>query len=173
MAHFSFVGVGSDAIGFPEESMRVTLAVDVESDVAPELIRRALLDFTDGRPEIWPQLDPRTYEVHWVKETSAEATEGSPLPKVWSREHYDWSHPTMITWTAVESNFCTPGSHIAMDITPHGAGGSRVAVTWDRTAANLRGRLNLAVVALGGNRLLRWATRKSLSDVAKAYGRDS
>ena len=149
--------------------MRVTLEVEVESDVAPELIRQALLDFSDRRPEIWPQLDPKTYQVHRVDETSAEVTEGSPLPKVWSREHYDWSHPSTITWTAVESNFCTPGSHISMDITPNGVGGSRVAVTWDRTAANLRGRINLAVIGLGGNRLLRWATRKSLSDVAKAY----
>ena len=67
--------------------------------------------------------------------------------------------PSIITWTAVESNFCTPGSHISMDVTPNGTGGSRVAVTWDRTAANLRGRINLAIVALGRNRLLRWATR--------------
>ena len=149
--------------------MRVTLHADVESDVAPDLIRQALLDFTDRRPDIWPQLDARTYKVHWVGETSAEVTEGSPFPKVWSREHYDWSHPTTITWTAVDSNFCTPGSHISMDITPNAARGSRVAVTWDRTAANLRGRVNLAVIAIGGNRLLRWATRKSLADVAKMY----
>lgn len=153
--------------------MRVTLDVEVESSVAPELIRRALLDFSDRRPEIWPQLDPKTYQVHWVGETSAEVTEGSPLPKVWSREHYDWSHESTISWTAVESNFCAPGSHISMDITSDGGGGSRVAVTWDRTAANLRGRINLAVIALGGNRLLRWATRKSLSDVARAYANES
>lgn len=149
--------------------MRVTLQAVVDSEVAPEVIRRALLDFSDQRPEIWPQLDPKTYEVHWMAETSAEVTEGSAFPKVWSREHYDWSHPTSITWTAVESNFCTPGSHISMDITPHGGGGSRVAVVWDRTAANLRGRVNLTVIKLGGNRLLRWATRKSLADVARAY----
>jgi hypothetical protein len=110
--------------------------------------------------------------VHRVDKTSAEITEGSPFPKVWSREHYDWSHPTSITWTAVDSNFCAPGSHVSMDITPHGSG-SRVAVTWDRTAANLRGRMNLAIIAAGGNRLLRWATRRSLSDVARAYASDS
>ena len=31
----------------------------------------------------------------------------------------------------------------------------------------------LAVIALGGNRLLRWATHKSISDVAKAYPESS
>jgi hypothetical protein len=153
--------------------VRVRLEVEVGSDVAPELIRRALLDFSDRRPEIWPQLDPKTYLVHWVGDASAEVTEGSPMPKVWSRERYDWSHPSIITWTAVESNFCTPGSHISMDIAPNEAGGSRVTVIWDRTAANLRGRINLAIIKLGGNRLLRWATRKSLADVAKAYTEDA
>ena len=150
--------------------MRVTLTTTVETDVAADTIRNALLDFSDQRPDRWPQLDPKTYEVHWVKGTSAELTEGSPFPKVWSREHYDWSHPTIITWTAQESNFCTPGSHVAMDIRPLPNGGSNVEVTWDRTSANVRGWLNLAVVRVGGTRLLNWATTRSLADVATSYG---
>ena len=149
--------------------MRVTLTTTVESDVAADTIRRGLLDFSDQRPERWPQLDPKTYQVHWVDETSAEVTEGSPFPKVWNRERYDWSHPTIITWTAQESNFCTPGSHISMDIQSRPDGGSSVTVTWDRTAANTRGRVNLAVIRLGGTRLLRWATERSLEDVARSY----
>ncbi|MFC2153824.1 hypothetical protein ACFLQ7_04260, partial [Actinomycetota bacterium] len=61
--------------------MRVTLTTTVETEVAAETIRRGLLDFSGERPSRWPQLDPKTYEVHWVKEASAEVTEGSPLPK--------------------------------------------------------------------------------------------
>jgi len=147
--------------------VRVLVEAVVDTDVRSGVIRDALLDFTDRRLDLWPQLDPATYRVHWVRETSAEITEGSPRPKVWSREHYDWSHPTTITWTAVESNFCKPGSHISMDIAPLDTGGSRVSVTWDRTAASLKGRVALGVVALGGSRLLRWATRKSLGDLAR------
>jgi hypothetical protein len=60
-----------------------------------------------------------------------------------------------------------PGSHISMDIAPLDTGGSRVAVVWDRTASNLKGRVALGVVAIGGNRLLKWATRKSLADLAR------
>jgi hypothetical protein len=152
-------------------TMRVTVDAEVETDLAPGTIRDALLDFTDRRLELWPQLDPATYQVHWVSETSAEVTEGSPRPKVWSREHYDWSQPTTITWTAVESNFCAPGSYISMDIAALENGGSRVAVTWDRTAANLKGRVALGVVKIGGDRLLRWATRKSLADLAARTNR--
>ncbi len=80
--------------------MRVRLEVEVDSDVPADLIRLALLDFSERRPDIWPQLDRKTYEVHWIEEMTAELTEGSPFPKVWSRERYDWSHPTTITWTA-------------------------------------------------------------------------
>ena len=154
----------------PEYRMRVALTVTVETDVEAETIRRGLLDFSDERPSRWPQLDPETYQVHWVGETSAEITEGSPFPKVWSREHYDWSHPTIISWTAQESNFCTPGSHVSMDIRSLETGGSSVTVTWDRTAANARGWVNLAVLRLGSTRLLRWATERSLADVAESYG---
>ena len=57
-----------------------------------------------------------------------------------------------------------------MDVQPTSSGGSVVTVTWDRTAANTRGRMNLAVIRLGGGRLLRWATAKSLGDVASSYG---
>jgi len=152
--------------------MRVALEVVVESSIPPAMIRQALLDFGDGRPEIWPQLDPSTYKVHWIAESSAELTEGTAMPKVWSREHYDWSHPTTIRWTAVESNFCVPGSFVSMDAQSGSGGGSRVTVVWDRTAANLLGRVNLLVIRLGGNRLLRWATRKSLNDLAETH-RDS
>ncbi len=150
--------------------MHVRIETTVETDVTPEIIRRALLDFSDQRLAIWPTLDPSTYEVHWVEETAAELTEGSPRPKVWSREHYDWSHPTTITWTAVESNFCVPGSHIAMDIQPREGGGATVHAVWDRTSANTKGWINLAVIRLGGNRLLTWATKKSLDDLVKYYG---
>ena len=153
--------------------MRVTLTTTVETDIPPGVIRRALLDFSDERPNRWPQLDPETYEVHWVGETSAEIPEGSPYPKVWSRERYDWSHPPIITWTAQESNFCTPGSYVSTDIQPTPSGGSSVTATWDRTAANARGRMNLAVIRLGGQRLLRWATERSLSDVATSYATET
>jgi len=152
--------------------MRTTIHVELDTDVSPEVIREALLDFTDRRLDLWSQLDPDTYQVHWVHETSAEVTEGSPRPKVWSRELYDWSHPTKITWTAVESNFCAPGSHIAMDITPLDDGGSHVAVTWDRSPSNLKGRIVTMGAAIGGSRLLTWATRRSLAEIGQKLNAD-
>ena len=146
--------------------MRVDLAAVAESDLSAQQVRAALLDFSDRRPELWPQLDPATYHVHWIGETSALVTEGSPHPKVWSHDLYDWSHPTRVTWTSTASNFCTPGSFVSMDITPREGGGCRVEATWDRTAAGPKGWLMLGVIALGGDRLLGIATRRALADLA-------
>ncbi len=146
--------------------MRVTLTAEAESPLPAEQVRAALLDFSDRRLDLWPQLDPETYAVHWIGPTSAMVTEGSPRPRVWSHDRYDWSHPTRVTWTSTESNFCTPGSFVSMDITPRDGGGCRVEATWDRTAAGPKGWLMLGLLALGGNRFLRLATEKSLADLA-------
>jgi hypothetical protein len=151
--------------------MRVTIHTELDTDVPSELIREALLDFTDRRLATWAKtLDPETYQVHWVGDTSAEVTEGSARPKVWSRERYDWSEPDTISWTTQESNFCTPGSRVVMQINPLLDGGSHIAVTWDRSPSNLRGGIYLGGAALGGRRLLTWATTRALGDLQRTLG---
>lgn len=146
--------------------MRVQITTEVDTPIGPDRIRSALLDFSDNRLTTWSRtLDPSTYEVHHVNETSAEVTEGSKRPFVWSRERYVWDDPTRITWTALESNFCEPGSHVGMIVEPADGGGTHLTVTWDRTASNWRGRLYLLPVKLGGNRLLGWATKQALKAI--------
>ena len=103
--------------------------------------------------------------MHHIGETSAEVTEGSKRPFVWSRERYEWADARRITWTALESNFCEPGSHVEMLLDPAEGGGTHLTVTWERTASNWRGRLYLFPVKLGGRRLLGWATRQALKAI--------
>ena len=150
-------------------AVRIQITTAVDTHVAPDRIRDALLDFSDQRLVTWSRtLDPATYEVHHVGDTSAEVTEGSKRPFVWSRERYVWEQPDLITWTAVESNFCEPGSHIAMHLEPRDDGGTHLTVTWDRTPSNWRGRLYLYPIKLGGSRLLNWATRQALKAIDEA-----
>lgn len=150
-------------------AMRVQITTEVDTPVDPDRIRDALLDFSDKRLETWSRsLDPATFEVHSVGETSAEVTEGSKRPFVWSRERYVWEQPNVITWTSLESNFCEPGSHVAMRIEPNDDGGTHLTVTWDRTPANWRGRLYLFPVKLGGRRLLGLATKLALKTIDEA-----
>src|SRR5438874_363444 len=93
--------------------------MDLETPVAPERVRAALLDFSDRRPELWPGIEPSLYHVYSVGATTAEVKEGSRMPgmSVWAVEHYDWSDPRLVTWTVRESNFCTPGSYVSAAIT--------------------------------------------------------
>jgi hypothetical protein len=94
------------------------IVLDLDSPCPPERAIDALVDFTDRRPDLWPALAREFYQVASVGETSAEVREGSTKPiRVWAREHYDWSTPGTVRWTVIESNFCTPGSGVAVTVT--------------------------------------------------------
>jgi hypothetical protein len=141
--------------------------------MAVDTIRRALLDFSERRLDVWSKtLDRNTYEVHEIGDTWAVVTEGNRFPKLWSREYYDWSTPDTISWTSQESNFCEPGSRIEMVITATPGGGTHVVVTWDRTPSNLKGWLWLLGPRIGGERLLRWATEQALKAIANGSAID-
>jgi hypothetical protein len=120
-----------------------TVELDLETAVPPERVRAALLDFSPRRPEIWPGIEPSLYEVYTVGETTADIREGSRMPgmSVWAVERYDWSDPKVITWTVVESNFCTPGSYVSAAIAPRAGGGSRIHVVWSRTPTTFGARI--------------------------------
>ena len=40
------------------------LEFEVETSLAPEKVKAALLDFSDRRPVIWPSLSSKQYEVY-------------------------------------------------------------------------------------------------------------
>jgi hypothetical protein len=126
--------------------------LDVETRVAPEGVRAALLDFTDRRPKIWPGIEPSLYRVYHTGPTSAEIQEGSRMPggRIWARERYDWSTPGLIRWTVLESNFCTPGSNVSAEIHPAEDGGSRVHIVWERTPTTFAARIMTLLIRLSG-----------------------
>lgn len=118
--------------------------MDVETSLAPARVRAALIDFSPRRPDIWPGITRRYYEVYQTGETSADVKEGTgmgPGMGVWAKEHYDWSDPQTVRWTVRESNFCAPDSYVAATITPREGGGSRVHIEWNRTPTTFLGRM--------------------------------
>lgn len=120
---------------------------DIETPATPEQIRTAMLDFTERRPELWPGLAAKYYEVLSVGEAEAEIKEGTGFPwNVWAREHYDFSDPNTIEWTVQESNFCTAGSGVKISVAPSGSG-SLVHVVWRREPTTLKGRI---IIGMGG-----------------------
>lgn len=120
---------------------------DIRTDVPPDVVRAALLDFSERRPELWPGLPADQYQVYEVGDTWAEVREGYRGP-IWVRERYDWSVPGRVTFTAVDSGFATPGSHVSVDVEPADGGGSRLHVTWVRSGRNAFGRLFVGLMVL-------------------------
>ena len=138
--------------------------MDLETSVAPERVRAALLDFTDRRTELWPGIEPSLYEVYSVGETTTDVKEGSAMPgmSVWAVEHYDWSDPELVTWTVRRSNFCAPGSYVSAAITPRSGGGSRIHVVWNRTPTSFGGRLATFLIVASKGRPVAASFRKAM-----------
>ena len=145
------------------------LEFDVETFLTPEHVRSALLDFSDRRPEVWPNLSRKYYEVYSVGDTEADVREGSEMPgmTIWAREHYDWSQPHIVRWTARESTFCTPGSYMQAAIYPRYSGGTRVHVEWDRVGTGIRGKLLVGLIRALRGKPIRSGLQASLRALEK------
>ena len=145
------------------------IVFDLASPCPPGRVIDALTDFSDRRPDVWPMLARELYEVHSVGETTAEVREGSTSPfRLWALEHYDWSTPGTVRWTAVESNFCTPGSGVAVTVTEGADGGSLLHLEWERHPSNARGRAAIVLMRLMGRQILRRYLGDVLTRVATA-----
>ena len=140
----------------------------LDTKASPDQVLAAFTDFTDRRPVIWEgTLDPGKYEVYEVGDTWADVREGSKRPEVWAVEHYDWSEPGRITWTAKESNFCQPGSGVELYITESDAGGSHIELDWHRKPRNLKGWLLIPMTKVIGPRKLGKAWGEALDRYAE------
>lgn len=142
----------------------------MDSSASPDAIRRALLDFTDRRPKIWPGIDPSQYRVIEVGDTWADIREGTRAPgmSVWAVERYDWSDPETIKWTVRESNFSAPGSFVSAAITPKQGGGSHIHVHWDRTPSSFLGRVVMWLIRRSGGRPVATSMRRGLERIEAA-----
>lgn len=141
------------------------LRFTVDAPVPADRVIAALTDFTDRRPEIWPDLDPEVYRVERLGETSALVREGQRKPKLWALEEYDWSTPGTVTWTARESNFCAPGSFMSARVEP-ASSGSRMHVTWSRSGVGPKGRMIVGLLRLTRGRPLAANLSRALAGLA-------
>jgi hypothetical protein len=56
-----------------------TIRYAADGTISPERFIAALTDFSEGRPEQWPNLDARFYRLHELGDTWAEVTEGTDV----------------------------------------------------------------------------------------------
>jgi hypothetical protein len=138
---------------------------DIPADAPPDVIRGALLDFTERRPELWPGLPADQYEVYVVGETWAEIREGY-RGRIWVRERYDWTVPGQVRFTVVDSGFAKPGSYVVVDIEPAGGGGSTLHISWVRWGKGVFGKLFVGLMALTRGVAIRRSFRLGLARIA-------
>ena len=144
---------------------------EADGPVPPERFITALTDFSERRPELWPGLDARLFNVHQVGDAWAEVTEGTDvLGGIWGRERYDWSQPGLVRLTLLDSADFRPGTMIEYRVAPGPAGGCHVTVDFQRIARTARGRLVGAIVQLTGARRFAGELRTALDRLASSTG---
>jgi hypothetical protein len=147
----------------------VTIRFRAKSEISPQGILAAATDFTDRRPEVWPNLDPKVYRVIEVGEHTAEAMEGSPmLGGIWARERYDWSTPGLVRAEVQESNVFRPGSSWELRVVPDGTSGSVVEWTSRRIPKGLRGRVLAFMLRLVGKKALSKSFGRTLASIGQS-----
>jgi hypothetical protein len=128
---------------------------EVESRLEPEAVLEALTDFSERRPELWPAIDPKVYQVHEVSTSSALVTEGTDvMGGIWATELYEWDGSGTVRATIQDSNFWHPGGTWELTAAPHDVGGSILRVARDRRAKNIKARLLEAMLRVIGPRIL-------------------
>ncbi len=127
------------------------IVFQVESPLPPNQVVGALTDFSERRPELWPNIDPRLYRVHDVSASSALVTEGSGfMGGMWAKELYEWNGSGTVRATIQESNLWHPGGIWELVAEARAGGGSTLTVTRDRRAKSIKGRvLELMIRAFG------------------------
>ncbi len=131
-----------------------TIRFQVVSDLAPQAVLNALIDFSDRRPDLYRNIDRSHFRVHAQGPGWADVTEGNVL--AWERSRYEWDAAAgTVTVKTTESDTWTSGSRWDYRLRPTPVGGTQVDVTVVRNARTLRGKLLTLGIPLVGVRLLR------------------
>jgi hypothetical protein len=120
----------------------------------------AACDFSERRPDLWPNISRRFYKVHERGDGWCECTEGSDAAGgIWARERYEWSGNS-IRGTVVESNIFKEGTW-ELRADPRPEGGTSVTVISDRRPKG-KGLVFAPVMMVRGRKILAGHLRTTL-----------
>lgn len=140
----------------------VEISFTMHTTVASDRVLEAATDFSERRPDLWPNLDSSRYKLLSLTDGGAEAIEGSAvLGGIWAHERYDWSRPGVVRAEVADSNVFAAGSSWELHVEPDD-GGSTVEWVSVRHPRGLRGRILVALLAVAGRRMLREALAETL-----------
>lgn len=126
----------------------------------PDKVMGAMIDFSERRPEIWPNLTAHLYRVHELGSRSADVTEGTALPgvEVWERVTYEWTD-TFVRSVVTDGKIFEPGGTVDFRVERHGAG-SRITVDYHRRSKTLLGRCVATLLQLTGGAPIKQSFRR-------------
>jgi hypothetical protein len=106
-----------------------------------EKVIGAMIDFSDRRPEIWPNLSAKIYRAHSVGGNTADVTEGTDIPGggAWERVTYEWTD-AVVKSVITDASMFQAGGTFEFRVEPHGSG-SRIHFSIDRKAKTFIARL--------------------------------
>lgn len=134
----------------------------------PEQFIVGLTDFGPGRAELFGNSTDEYLKVHKKGTNSADVTEGSG--GIWERLNYDWSNPTRIVLTTIDSNLWGGRSGHTYTLTRQPNGTTDVDVLIVRDGKNLKGRLLGAFLGIvGKGQLQKWFAKTLRAIEARNY----
>jgi hypothetical protein len=139
------------------------VVVELDSDIPAERVLAAATDFSERRPELWPNISREFWHLHEGGPSWAEVTEGSRA--VWARERYEWSG-NRVVGTTQDSNVWRPGGTWTLTAEPRHGTGSHVRVVLDRRFKG-KGWIFYPAVALFGRQMFRRNLQKTLDVLAR------
>ena len=140
-----------------------TINLTQPTTATPAQFIAALTDFGPGRKQLFPNSTDADLKVHDQGDTHADVTEGSS--GIWERLHYDWSDPTRVVLTTVDSNLWGGASGHTYTFTTQPDGTTVVHAKVVRDGKNLKGRLLGLVLSVFGKQVLGGALAKTVAAI--------
>jgi len=129
----------------------------------PQEFVAALTDFGPGRQELFGNSADGYLKVHSEGPGHADVTEGSR--GIWERLHYDWSDPSRVVMTTVDSNTWGGHSSHTYTFTPLPDGTTQLDVVVVREGKNAKGHVVGLLVGSVGKGVLRKALKNTIKAV--------
>ena len=129
----------------------------------PEQYIAGLTDFGPGRSKLFGNSADAYLKVHLRGRSHADITEGSG--GIWERLYYDWSDPSRVVLTTIDSNVWGGASSHTYTFTRQPDGTTDIDVVVVRDSKNLSGRLLGFVLGTIGRRVLEKAFENSVKAI--------
>ena len=140
-----------------------TIHLRQTTTLTPEQYVAGLTDFGPGRSKLFGNSADGYLKVHHRGPTHADVTEGSG--GIWERLHYDWSDPSRVILTTIDSNVWGGASGHTYSFTSRPSGATNIDVVVVREGKNLKGWLLSLVLRTVGKGVLKRAFENSVKAI--------